>query len=1526
MAFDSSLLVEEEQEGFDSNLLVEEEESPLERSARNLEELRAAIEEHRTEKEDKLTSRELTPVERFRASTIGQKLLGPTGIQREGMVSGGAPAPGKIAETMLKFTTLPPQVAEPVRDLTEMGISKLSPVTAGVTRGLRETAFGIAGGFPAGALMNPRLVAAPFAAQYLTTVPEQFEAVEQAAMSGDKAALAEGITTLGLGALATGAGTAYGFKKPQFQPGELQGKGGLIRSAAPEGYNVEPSYIEGPDRPITLGTPEIRVSPEVARRPLSGMDLVKEQVPKTLPTGEIPSTPEMRAVLEEEALRKEILSRQAPVEGPDKPISLGMPEIRVSPEIAARPPSGIEIAREPVPKAPVEGEIKPTQEMVEMMKPGGIIAGSKLEAWADRILGEDPRSRTNLNPVDILAKQIPALAVKGAAVIERGIRSFAEWSTEMIREFGEEIKPLLREIYAQSMGMKGAKDASSVKEAAKQEAPTQEGGQRPTEPAGARPDQAPAGEAKGGLLLEEAPPAVLPGAIELAKQYEGKLPELEKLAGEAKAASAKARDEAIAAARKSKDPSLMDTPELQELMTRKQATEEAVMLLKKAEPEKTATFSGMQLGLPQFRYKDPATGRFNDVSAETAQKRGYSISPEESAKAKAAQNPRSAEAAFIDVGAVAEAATKGVEAVATNLRARGNLPPEAFAAKEAASGEIQRADKVIKQLGGDLMKELGKVYGLNFLQKAAGGSRKIPAVDVQRMDAYLKGDHSQGPAINPNVRGVLDNMRATITGLSERVIHELQAQGGNDPLVQRIQDNLDVYVTRSYKFFDSKKPADKWYFELPDSVRNAAEQFAQQPRPNGTIPTPEEARASIMNWLSDLKDNASQRQSGSLGSKDLSQFMKRGTITTEMRAVLGEYKDPLTNFAKSTTKMTDWLANQQFLNDVKDAGLGRWIYPEGQAPPGFNVKIAAEGSDTMSPLNGMRTSPEIAKALQDIRGQRGNPSWYAKAWYTLNAITKSAATTQSVLTQARNAWGQPFFAGMGGYWHVGKFPDALRAIITDVGFNANQTRRVYLQNAAKRGVINDSPRAAELMEILKDANLNDINTPGDLTSFSLARLAKKAYFKLPAEIYKIADDLGKLYYWENEKVNVRKVHPAWTPEQVDIEGAARVRNFVPTYSKAGAAIRGLRKWPISPFPSFFSEVIRTSFNAMGQSISELRSANPIERSIGAKRFASQLATLSAGYALSAFTRSMFNVSKQEEEDLRRFQPSWSKNSQFVFTGREKGKLNFVNFSYQNPYSQLIDPLISVASSVNNDTPFVEAAAGAVGEFFRPFVSEEMLTAALIDAKRGETFTGRKVWDDIDPPGVKAWKGADHIAMTFAPGTVQRLRKRIIPAFTKEQPPYGRKLEPTREVLSEISGIRAESFDFQNGLAFKARQFREDIQEAEGKFRSPAHEPSTPPGTLIDKYRQAQEMRYGLWSELRKDYLAALRSGISTNDATRAIMAMDLSKTMAGSVQNGVYVPWVPGDETLGRIPKANLPPLVEAIKATVKEYKGKGPK
>jgi hypothetical protein len=70
----------------------------------------------------------------------------------------------------------------------------------------------------------------------------------------------------------------------------------------------------------------------------------------------------------------------------------------------------------------------------------------KAESWADSVIKESSkRVSTGLDP-EVLA----AYALKGSIVIGRGVRNFGVWSGEMVKQFGEEVRPHLKDIWSRA--------------------------------------------------------------------------------------------------------------------------------------------------------------------------------------------------------------------------------------------------------------------------------------------------------------------------------------------------------------------------------------------------------------------------------------------------------------------------------------------------------------------------------------------------------------------------------------------------------------------------------------------------------------------------------------------------------------------------------------------------------------------------------------------------------------------------------------------------------------------------------------------------------------------------------------------------------------------------------------------------------------------------------------------------------------------------------------------------------------------
>jgi GNAT superfamily N-acetyltransferase len=69
-----------------------------------------------------------------------------------------------------------------------------------------------------------------------------------------------------------------------------------------------------------------------------------------------------------------------------------------------------------------------------------------MQKWADSVIKERGVGSGSLNTAD--PQILAALSVKGAAMVGEGVKNFAEWGDKMVRQYGDSIRPKLKEIWA----------------------------------------------------------------------------------------------------------------------------------------------------------------------------------------------------------------------------------------------------------------------------------------------------------------------------------------------------------------------------------------------------------------------------------------------------------------------------------------------------------------------------------------------------------------------------------------------------------------------------------------------------------------------------------------------------------------------------------------------------------------------------------------------------------------------------------------------------------------------------------------------------------------------------------------------------------------------------------------------------------------------------------------------------------------------------------------------------------------------
>jgi len=874
--------------------------------------------------------------------------------------------------------------------------------------------------------------------------------------------------------------------------------------------------------------------------------------------------------------------------------------------------------------------------------------------------------------------------------------------------------------------------------------------------------------------------------------------------------------------------------------------------------------------------------------------------------------------AFAPKNPVAEFAEKNLRKYFTK---EGWLPKAVFQSWVKRNAALSREQKEAEFAIKDLYAGIREVFGISKMEMITKGLVSVPPEFVQQLNDALAGKIDINTMPEP-VREPLTRMRQHIDSMSRQLV-DLNVLP--DELSAKISENLGVYLTRSYKIFTDKN----WINKIPTEKLTAARNFLyQQQLKNDPEATIEMADRELRNMLNDWASDAEglRKRGGKLGAKDLTVMMERAKVPKVLREVMGENTNVIFNYANTIGKISRFVSDQKFLNEVKAKGTGEFLFTEKDAPKGFNTQIAAEESRTMSPLNGLRTTPEIAKAFEEFgKGYdiRENPGLRLLAW--MNAVGKLNLTVGSVLTQMRNLLGQPAFFVFNGHYNWRVIRQEIDAIAKEKGISQEDAKRELVKLAAAQGLVNENAYAGELRTAFQDVGLetfDDIGPDEFTKQFVLTRMYLKGV-KSAQELYQKTDEFGKIVGWLNETKRIQRMNKGMDKQTAQSIAAERTRDTYPTYSQSSEALRLFRRQPfVGPFATFFYETFRTSFHNLRYAFEDINGPTPEHKAEGIKRLAGAMTTLSMGaFGINLLSKLASGIGDDEEEDVRRMLPPWAKDASLAWMPKSKdGTYNFINVSYINPYNAMTDPFIAMMSGFAKGDKPEEIAAQALGSFLSPFTSEQPVTATIGDAARNRTSTGKQIYNPQDDITTKTSKIMLHIfGKTFTPGTITRLRERIIPAIQGETVGT-RAPAPAKEIAAELTGIRFETLDMKAAFSNKAWEFSKAANESERIFRDVAtRRRRVDEQEQVDAYRRSEQTRYEIWNDMYRDYMAVRRAGASPAEAIRLMTDIGISKKEAIAISKGRYVPYQVSDEVLRRSKLNENKVPIKEIRAIGKE-------
>ncbi len=564
--------------------------------------------------------------------------------------------------------------------------------------------------------------------------------------------------------------------------------------------------------------------------------------------------------------------------------------------------------------------------------------------------------------------------------------------------------------------------------------------------------------------------------------------------------------------------------------------------------------------------------------------------------------------------------------------------------------------------------------------------------------------------------------------------------------------------------------------------------------------------------------------------------------------------------------------------------------------------------DILNPLAGKVAFTEYADAL--TKTKELSKSFLAQIYQNTilypKATAQMAKTILAPFTHARNFISAAAFAGANGLLPFGNIDDVKKA------FNALQVKgfrrdNPLYQELLELGVVNSQVQLRDLLGLMEDAKFGSIlNRIGPDFNGVNTFLRKMASLKKGFEdAYTAEDDFWKIFTYFGEKSRLKNAYNAsglkagmefvdpngvkqiFNDEYLKKEAANLVKNQVPNYAFVSEAVRGIRRLPIGNFVAFPAEILRTGTNIVSRALDEINykviingkektplKARGLQRLFG---MATTSTVLPAG--LVSVMSTIYDVSKEEIEAMRRYVPEWSKNSTLIPFKDKDGNLEYIDFSHMNAYDTLVRPIQTVINAVNEGKQDKDGIMGdfllglieSTSELGQPFITESMWTAALQDVspilgRGGVDASGRRIYDlDVDSVGDAFAKSILHLGETQVPlnwKQLERLGMSIIPKDNKGRfNERGDQFELGNELLG-IAGLRRVEVNPQKGLTYKVTDYKKGIRAARNIFtRRTLKGGEVTPEEVVDAYIDSNKALFEVNREMYKNMKAAQTLGL-----------------------------------------------------------------
>ena len=584
------------------------------------------------------------------------------------------------------------------------------------------------------------------------------------------------------------------------------------------------------------------------------------------------------------------------------------------------------------------------------------------------------------------------------------------------------------------------------------------------------------------------------------------------------------------------------------------------------------------------------------------------------------------------------------------------------------------------------------------------------------MLSYLRSDLSKGDVTTMSQQDLvkLDVMRLRIDSLSKDLLSRLGMTDGakmtpsQQQLYDTIKNNMGEYLHRSYRVYE-----DKNYFNQltkEQEYRELSREMKDKFDPVIDEMIMEEDPSLINDYatrnrkLAQIKAHF-KNQVGDRAGKGLPRPDKMNTsilkgknqgLSQSLRTLMGEETNPITVYSRTVGNLSRMIAAVEFQQSIADQLLSgdNPLATRGATDPKRTVKLFSS-TDQYQFVEDIYVSEELAKAVQDFAPLDPYTGELASVSRIASRV-KVGLTVYSPTTTLRN-----FYSGSFLSLNSGHLPFTNRKAWIE-GWGGKKTKKQMSdlrQELLMEGIVRDGARSSEITQAMN--NYAEQSMKNRLTS------GKQSAADFAQRLYAFGDDFYKVNGYLTEKN--RQLRRGKSEEEARKIAGERIRNGYPTYSFVPRNIKKVgRSVFFGSFVSFPYEAVRTTKNNAIYALEDLKQGD-------FRRVAGMAVANALPFALSAMTRAMVGVTRDDEDTMREMLPPYARNSAFAYLPSDRAsEPSVINLTSLFPSETIGVPIRSAYLSASDEDPDTSPFADSIYELVKPYVSADVTAGTILD--------------------------------------------------------------------------------------------------------------------------------------------------------------------------------------------------------------------